>query len=113
MNDTQIKRAERVGGSTVPFTHKYPQVRGGTCEWCGVKDPNYPAHLQYTLCDHFKNMGELMCSYCDASKNPEDVVYKHILNIHDSPTNPGAVVVVCDNYTCSQKHLARFRVNNV
>ena len=103
---------ERQGSSTVPYTHRYPEVRGGVCEWCGVIDETQPSTIQYTLCDHFKTVGLLRCSYCDESKNPTDVLYKHVLNIHDHPDKPGKLVVVCDSYECSNKHLARFKVNN-
>lgn len=105
------KSIERTGGVSVPYTHRYPEVRGGICEWCGVKDPNQPSQVQYLLCDHFKNIGELRCSYCDESKDPNDVIYKHTLNIHDHPDNPNKLVVVCDSYECSEKHLARFKLS--
>jgi len=102
------KTIERQGAISVPYTHHYPKVIGGTCEWCGVKDPVQPAYMQYRLCDHFKDMGELRCSYCPESANPEDVIYHSTLNIHDHPDKPNQVVVVCDSYNCSEKHLARF-----
>lgn len=104
------KRVERQGQQSVPFTKYYPQVRGGHCEHCGVIDPNQPSHLQYKLCPHFRGM-ELRCSYCDASKDPEEVNGRAVLNIHDHPTSPGLLVVVCDSYTCSEKHLARFELS--
>lgn len=108
---SEVKRIERRGDQTVPYTHHYPQVRGGICEFCGVIDPLRPSEEQYKLCDHFKNMGDLMCSYCDPSKDPIEIIKKHTLNIHDHPSNKDQVVVVCDQYECSEKHLARFRLN--
>jgi len=106
-----MKTIERQGTVSVPFTHHYPEIRGGTCEWCGVKDPTQPATIQYQLCDHFKGLGELRCSYCDETRNPEDVIYHATLNVHDHPDNPDKLVVVCDSYDCSQKHLARFKLS--
>ena len=76
---------ERRGNVSVPRTHHYPEVRGGICEWCGVMDSRQDSRVQYTLCDHFKNFGLLQCSYCDESKDPNDVIYRHTLNIHDHP----------------------------
>lgn len=105
------KTIERRGAETVPFTKMYPQVRGGVCEFCGVIDSNRPSVEQYRLCPHFKEMGELQCSYCPASKDPTEVVRSHTLIIHDHPYNPNQVVVVCDDYECSRKHLERFKVS--
>lgn len=107
------RQIERRGGKTVPYTRKYPEVRGGQCEFCGTLDPNVPAIYQYKLCPHFRNMGELQCSYCDATKDPNDVVGRSKLNIYDHPYKRDAygnpeLVVVCDSYECSQKHRARF-----
>lgn len=105
------KRIERQSGATVPYSYRYPEVRGGICEWCGVKDPNQPSEVQYLLCDHFKDLGEIRCSYCDASKDQRDVIYKSVMNLHDNPYRPGEVIVVCDSYECSERHLKRFQVN--
>ena len=90
------------------MVHHYPQVIGGICEWCGVKDPTKPSEIQYTLCDHFKDVGELRCSYCDETKDPYEVVGHAKLIITDHPTNPNQMVVVCDSFTCTQKHQERF-----
>lgn len=105
------KIIERQGQKSVPYTEYYPQVRGGICEFCGVIDPNQPSQVQYKLCPHFRALGELRCSYCDESKNPEEVVYKSTLNIHGHPDNPNKLVVVCDDFKCSQKHEARFSMS--
>lgn len=104
---------ERQGGPTVPYTHRYPEVRGGVCEWCGVIDRTKPSNVQYLLCPHFSQIGELRCSYCDASKDPNDVIYRSTLNVHDHPTDATKIVVVCDSYECSNMHLKRFQVNRV
>ncbi len=106
------KTIERQGGRSEPYTHRMPQIRGGICEWCGIKDPNVPSQFQYKLCDHFRGLGEIRCSYCEDSINPEEVARTAILNIAEHPDNPDKLVVWCDRYTCSGKHIARFRVNN-
>lgn len=102
------KTLERQGRSTAPMVHHMPQIRGGLCEWCGVIDQNVPSHQQYSLCPHFRGLGEMRCSYCDEAKDPTDVITHAVLNIMEHPTNRDQLVVVCNSYECSKKHLARF-----
>lgn len=104
------KMIERQGSKTVPYTAYYPQVRGGICEFCGVLDRNVPSEFQYKLCPHYRGM-QLRCSYCEDSKDPDQVIYHSVLNIHGHPHNPDTLVVVCDSYDCSRKHEARFNVS--
>lgn len=105
------KTIERQGNRTEPVSHRMPQIRGGICEWCGVKDHNLPSQMQYQLCDHFRGLGEMRCSYCEDSKDPTDVVIHAVLNIAEHPSNPDQLVVWCNSYECSRKHEARFKVN--
>lgn len=110
------RETERQGDLTVPYTRIYPQVRGGQCEYCGVLDNTLPATEQYKLCPHYRNMGAIRCSYCDASRDPNEVMRMAVMNVHDHPYEKDAygrpkLVVVCDRYECSNKHLARFGVN--
>lgn len=93
------------------MVHHYPRVIGGICEWCGVKDRNQPSEVQYTLCDHFKTIGQLQCSYCPDTANPVEVVAHANLLITDHPTNPNEMVVCCDSFTCTQKHQERFKIS--
>jgi len=110
-NAPVAKTIERQGANTVPVTSYFPQIRGGVCEFCGVLDKNTPSQFQYQLCPHFRGMGEMRCSYCDEAKDPTDIVTRSILNIHGHPDNPNKLVVVCNSYECSDKHIKRFRVN--
>lgn len=107
----RAKTIERQGAVSVPYTEYYPKVYGGLCEVCGVIDNNQPATVQYMLCPHFASLGELRCSYCDDSKNPTEVVYKSVINVHGHPDNPDKLVVVCNDFRCSQKHEARFKLS--
>jgi len=104
-------QAERQGRISEPVTRSYPQVIGGTCEFCGVMDNKQPSQMQYRLCPHFREMGELMCTYCPETADPVEVTNRAKLTIHGSPTNPNQVIVVCDSYNCSQAHLKRFKRN--
>lgn len=104
------KSIERQGARSEAYTQRYPQVRGGICEFCGVLDRNVPSESQYKLCPHFRGM-ELRCSYCDETKNPEEVVYHSTMNIAAHPDNPDKLIAWCDSFTCSDKHLKRFQRN--
>ena len=106
-----MPKIERLGGQTVAVSTMWPLIRGGICEFCGVVDQNQPSEVQYTLCPHFKAIGDIECSYCDATVNPVDTLRKAVIKVHQSPNNPEQLVVVCDKYTCTNKHLARFQVN--
>ncbi len=102
---------ERQGSKTEPRTRRLPQVRGGICEWCGVMDQNLPSELQYTLCPHFREIGQLRCSYCDESKNPDEVNRNSVLNVAGHPDDPDKLIVWCNSYNCSRAHEKRFRAS--
>lgn len=102
---------ERQGTVSVPYTTKYPKVIGGHCERHGVIDPMQPAIEQYKLCGCFPGVDLLRCSYCDESRNPNEVIYSSTINVHGKPGSPNELVAVCDNFDCSQKHLARFKLS--
>jgi|ERR1035437_788498 hypothetical protein len=103
------KQVERKGMASAPMSRIYPQIRGGQCEFCGTLDNNVPGQYQYKLCPHWRGI-DLRCSYCDASKNPDEIIGKSTLNIYDHPTS-GELVVVCDSYECTKAHRARFARN--
>ena len=102
---------ERQGSRTVPVTRRWPQIRGGICEYCGVIDPNVRSEDQYKLCPHFRGLGQMRCSYCDESKNPDDVIYHSVLNVAAHPDNPNKLIAWCNSYECSRKHEKRFVVS--
>ena len=105
------KEIERQGGYTEPMTRRLPQIRGGVCEFCGILDKNVPSHFQYQLCPHFRGLGEMRCSYCNEATNPTDVIKQSVINVAEHPDDPDKLVVWCNSYSCSGKHIARFRVN--
>ena len=110
------RQTERRGGMTVPYTRMYPLIRGGQCEACGTLDKDMPATYQYKICPHFRGMGELGCTYCDPTKDPEEVTRVSVLKVHDHPYDKDqmgrpTLVVVCDSYDCSTKHRQRFAVS--
>ena len=100
-------KVERQGSAKVPYVVHYPQVRAGTCEYCGVIDPYVPAQFQYKLCPHYRGQ-KLACAYCDSSKNPDEVNGKATLNITSHPDKPDTLVICCDSYECVQANEKRW-----
>ena len=105
----QPRRLERQGGSSAPSSERYPQIRGGTCEYCGVMDSNQPAEMQYRLCSHFRDLGEIRCSYCDETQDPKEVMLKAKINVAVDPDNNSNVIAWCNTTKCADKHIARFQ----
>lgn len=103
------KTIERQGDVSSPYTRRFPQIRGGICEFCGVIDPHQPSQYQYKLCPHYRGM-QMRCTYCPQTKEPDDIIYHSTLNIAEHPDNPNKLVVWCNSYECSKKHLERFKV---
>ena len=104
-------KIERQGQRAEAYSERLPQVRGGICEHCGVLDRNVPSEHQYKLCGHFRDIGQLRCSYCDETKNPDDVIGHSNLNVAKHPDNPNKLIVWCDSYNCSKAHEQRFKRN--
>lgn len=101
-------QVERQGQGSSQSSRRFPQVRGGICEFCGVLDGNVPSQYQYKLCGHYRGM-QLACTYCPEQKDPDDVIYHADLNIAEHPDNPNKLVVWCNSYECSRAHEARFK----
>lgn len=110
VNSARTKVVERSGSISAPYSVRFPEVRGGICEYCGVKDMNQPSENQYKLCDHFRGM-QLRCSYCPETKDANEVINHTTLKIAEHPDNPSKLVVWCDSYECSKKHLERFKIS--
>lgn len=106
-----VFRVERTGARSEPYTRRFPRVLGGVCEFCGTLDPNVEPQNQYRLCPHFRNVGQLMCSYCPETKSPEEVVRQESLNVAVHPDHPNQLVVWCGSYECSAAHLKRFKIS--
>ena len=101
-------RVERQGDDGAPASRRFPQIRGGVCEFCGIMDKNTPSQYQYKLCPHFRGM-QARCSYCPAELDPDQVAYHETLNVAEHPNNPGTLIMWCGKYDCSKKHLERFQ----
>ena len=104
-------RVERQGASGSPSSRRFPEIRGGVCEFCGVLDRNVPSQYQYKMCPHFRGM-QARCSYCPENLDPDDVIYHEKLNVAEHPDNPGTLIMWCGKYECSKKHLERFQLSS-
>jgi hypothetical protein len=100
-------RVERQGDATSPSSRRFPQVRGGICEYCGVLDQNVESKYQYKLCPHYRGL-QLQCSYCPAGKDSDDVIYHTNMNVAEHPDKPGTIIAWCDSFECSKKHLEKW-----
>ena len=100
------------GGYSSPVSNRYPQVRGGICEYCGVQDPRRPSTEQYKLCEHYRGQ-QLHCVYCpkDSPNSVDHVIGHTVLNVADNPFDSSKLVVWCDSYNCSRAHEARFKIS--
>ena len=111
-------QSERQGRTTEPVTRMFPPIRGGVCDFCGIRDNKKPPEIQYTLpheptCPYSSmgGLGTLACSYCPQNVDPADVVKNRLLMVHESPTSPGRIIAVCDSLQCSSAHEKRFKLN--
>lgn len=104
-------RVERQGAKSEPYVHRWPDIRGGTCEFCGVLDRNVAAQDQYKLCPHFRGM-QARCTYCPEHKDPDEVVRSMRMQVYTHPEKPNQLVMVCDATSCGEAHIKRFQVNS-
>lgn len=102
------KMIERQGDSPLPYSRRMPDVIGGICEYCGVIDKNLPSEYQYKLCEHYAPIGQLRCTYCDATKVPDEVINHSQMTVREHPDNPDRLVVLCGSYNCTRAHEQRF-----
>ncbi len=100
----------RKGGMQGNRTRVYPKVRGGVCDFCGILDANTDSQDQYKLCPHYRGIS-LECNYCDPTKDQREVTRISELFVYDHPSQKDsqgrpALAVVCNAFTCVQKHRA-------
>lgn len=103
-------RQMRQGPTNSPVSRRFPQVRGGVCEKCGVIDRNVASQFQYQLCNHYRGK-QLMCDYCPDTVDPNEVIRSTVLNVAEHPFQPGFLVVWCDRYECGKAHNERFKIS--
>ena len=98
------------GESSVPVSRRFPDVRGGVCEYCGVIDRNYPGDQQYKLCPHYKGMN-LKCTFCKEGDDHEQVVRMSKMLVMEDPYLPGNLITHCGKYECQRKFEKRFNIS--
>lgn len=99
------------GAASTPYSRRFPEVRGGQCEFCGTLDPNQPGDLQYKLCPHYRGM-DLKCVYCPPNKDQAEVVRNSTLNVAEHPYRPGELIVWCKSFECSKRHEEAFKISS-
>ena len=104
-------RISQPGETNAPLTVRYPEIRGGVCEHCGVIDKNYPGDQQYKLCPHYKGMN-LKCSFCKEGDDHEEVVRTSKMLVMEDPYLPGTLLTHCGKYECQRKFEKKFNLTN-
>ncbi len=99
------------GESSYPMSRRFPEIRGGVCEYCGVIDKNYPGDQQYKLCPHYKGMN-MKCVFCPDSKDHDEVVRASKMIVMEDPYSPGNLVTLCGSYECTRKFEKKFNITS-
>lgn len=97
------------GESSEIQTRIFPTIYGGVCEACGVIDNNYPGHVQYKFCPHYKGMN-MKCSFCKESADHDDIVRMSKMLVKEDPYSPGRLVTLCGSFECTTKFNAKYHV---
>ena len=116
MNPTELRdmKLSRPGESSAPMSRRFPEIRGGICEYCGVIDPNQPGQVQYKLCPHysrFKDTG-LRCTFCKEGDDHDEVIRSSRMLVMEDPYLPGNLITKCGKYECEVKFEKRFNLQN-
>lgn len=104
-------RISQPGENSAPLSIRYPEIRGGTCEFCGVIDKNFPGDQQYKLCVHYKGMN-LKCSFCKEGDDHGEVVRTSKMLVMSDPYLPGTLLTHCGKYECQRKFEKKFNLSN-
>lgn len=108
MTSLQEKQLTPPGASNVLTSERYPEIRGGVCEYCGVIDNNYSGP-QYKLCPHYKGR-DMKCVFCKDSADHDDVIRQSKLLVMADPYNPNGLVTLCNRYECTRKFEEKYHV---
>ncbi len=86
---------------------RWPDIRGGICEFCGIMDSTQPAWDQFKLCPHYKSM-DVRCIYCPVGTDMDDVVKGRTIKVRERLDKPGVLTMWCTDFKCEQAHWTRF-----
>jgi len=98
---------ERRVDTGFPEAEKFPNIRGGVCDFCGIVNKSTLSRLQYTECEHYKGL-ELKCSYCPPGTDFEDVIEHRMFSVFEYPKGSGSLTICCDDIRCRDSHHKRF-----
>ncbi len=102
-------RLSGAGSAHELMTTRFPDIRGGICEACGVVDPNQPSEVQYKLCKHYTGR-DMRCSFCKESADHDEVIRMSTLVVKQDPYDPRSLVTLCGSYECTRKFEAKYHV---
>lgn len=101
----------RTGEGTTLSSRRFPDIRGGVCEECGVIDNTKPGDVQYKFCKHYAGM-DMKCSFCKETANHPDVVRQSTMVVREDPYSPGQLVTLCGSYECTRKFEQKYHINH-
>lgn len=87
-------RTEIFVEKSTPDAIRHPDIRAGVCEFCGQ---------HHTDCQHYKGV-DIYCTYCGR----RDIISSRSLKVYSLKSNPKQLIIVCDDFGCSNSHINRF-----
>ncbi len=106
-------KLSRPGESSAPVSRRFPEIRGGVCEHCGVIDRNYPGDQQYKLCQHYSRFRDVgvKCTFCKEGDDHDQTVRMSRMLVMEDPYLPGNLIMHCGKYECQRKFEKRFNIS--
>lgn len=101
----KIKLDVAVENTEIP-AKRWPDIRVGTCEFCGVMDKHEVAWKQYQHCPHYKGI-DVRCIYCPAGTDMEDVIKGRTIKVRERLDRPGVLTMWCSDMKCEDAHWKR------
>ena len=123
----------------MPYTHVFPKIYAGVCEFHGTPYGNVDLNVMKgrcwhscgndPLCPHSKTGCEfrpgedycrhehnykglqIRCSYCPLDQDMRFVIKARTLLVFQHPDDSRRIIMVCSDYRCQKKHQDRFRIN--
>lgn len=109
MTELKDMKLSGAGGPLELTTVRFPDIRGGICEDCGVLDNNQPSEVQYKLCKHYKDR-DMRCSFCKENADHDEVIRMSTLVVKQDPYSPNHLVTLCGSYECTRKFEAKYHL---
>lgn len=109
MSELKDMRLSGAGESLGLHSRRFPDIRGGVCEECGVIDNRQPGAVQYKLCKHYKDR-DMRCSFCKDTADHDEVIRMSTLLVKEDPYVPNQLVTLCGSYECTRKFESKYHI---